>query len=362
MGKRAGENLRRLTDKELKRNLKFVHHDADGKMRILASRWIAGKTLGGHPGEGVRNDDPNDRIPHELRRDLRGQYAIYAWLDAIDVTEGQYVDSWITDPNDRHRHYLKHYAIDFGMSLAAMAVITFDTWRGYDYRIDVGNMMSRIVAIGLADEPGRHRSAPKLLGVSPLFTAKSFDPGNWYPDAQTYTPFLEADRFDNFWGAKIVSHFTREQIHAAVEAGHFSDPRAVNYITDTLVARQRITEAYWFSRVSPLDGFTVSAKPDGAEVCFDDLSVADGLAAPTTTHYVATVYDFDARNLGTPMLAPANAGGRTCLPHFSMSPDRDGYTIVEIVTSRPSFSGRTFVHVARDPNSAAPRVIGIWRS
>jgi hypothetical protein len=45
----------------------------------------------------------------------------------------------------------------------------------------------------------------------------------------------------------------------------------------------------------------------------------------------------------------------------TLSPDRDGYTIVRIDTKRLGRTGATYVHLARDPSSAEPRVIGIWR-
>jgi hypothetical protein len=38
-----------------------------------------------------------------------------------------------------------------------------------------------------------------------------------------------------------------------------------------------------------------------------------------------------------------------------------GYTILRIETERAGFRGTTFVHVARDPATGAPRVIGVWR-
>src|SRR4051812_15791038 len=88
----AANDEQRLDRATLERDLEGVRHEPDGRIRTLVSRWIDGVTLGGHPVEGVRGDDRNDRIPHELRRDLRGQYPIYAWLDAVDVSEGQYVD------------------------------------------------------------------------------------------------------------------------------------------------------------------------------------------------------------------------------------------------------------------------------
>ena len=66
-------------------------------------------------------------------------------------------------------------------------------------------------------------------------------------------------------------------------------------------------------------------------------------------------------------------GGTTALGHLAppgtpgarirLATDdrRDGYTIVRLATARPGFAGDTFVHVARDPGTGAPRVIGVWR-
>ena len=359
---RDGSSLRPLRRAELERDLAAVRHGPDGRIRALASRWIDGTTLGGHPGEGVRDDDPNDRIPHELRRDLRGQYAIYAWLDAVDVTEGQYVDSWVSDPGDPKHHYVKHYAIDFGKSLGAMGAIGRDWWRSHAYRIDFAEILRSLATMGTGPRPWQDREAPPLRGVASLLEADTFDPGAWHPDSPGYAPFLTSDRFDKFWGAKIVARFTRAQIHAAIEAARFSDPRAVDYITDTLVARQRATEAYWFARVNPLDRFAVVTTDSGDQLCFDDLAIGAGLAPAQATQYTINSYDFRARAIGSPAAVAAGRDGHTCARLALARVDADGgYTILRIATARPGFAGTTFVHVAREAGSGAPRVIGLWR-
>lgn len=348
----------KLDREELHRELGTVEHQPDGRMRVLVSRWIDGTTLGGHPAEGVRDDDPNDRIPHELRRDLRGAYAIFAWLDHVDVQESNYVDSWQTDPADRKRHYVVHYLIDFGKSLGAMGLMALDWRRGHVYEHDLRDILRGLVTLGLADEPWRHRdlSPPETVG---LYDAKTFDPGDWHPDFPAYVPFLYADRFDKFWGARIVARFTRAQLEAAVDAGRFTPP-AAKYLVDMLVERQRITAAYWFARVNPLAGFTTT----GGDLCFDDLAIAGAYAEAGTTRYHVDALDWLGRPIATPTELDGGLDGHACVPQIGLAPisDAGGYTIVRVRTTRPDASGETYVHVARDPATGAPRVVGLWRT
>ncbi|MCP5939770.1 hypothetical protein NL351_28060, partial [Klebsiella pneumoniae] len=72
-----------------------------------------------------------------------------------------------------------------------------------------------------------------------------------------YWPYLDKDRFDAFWGAKILIRFTRDQLAAIIAEAHYSDPRSAAYMLDVLIERQRKTAKYWFGKVAPLDRFTV---------------------------------------------------------------------------------------------------------
>jgi hypothetical protein len=352
-----GGKLARLEPIDVAINLKGVAREKDGRIRALASRWLDGKALGGHPVKGVRRDDPNDRIPHELRRDLRGMYAVYAWLDMVDVWPGNFLDTWSADPADPDRHYVKHYSLDFGQSLGTMAVKASDLRLGYVYRADWPQVFASLFTAGLVRWDWEQRPIVRIPGVAMLFSAIGFDPGKWHPDLP-YLPFQAMDRFDGFWGAKIVARFTRDQIHAAVLAGRYTDPRAVDYITDTLVARQRRTAAYWYARVNPLDALAVV---DGA-LCFDDLAIGQGyVPRDADTHYAVVVHDPSGRVVGPTTVIRAQASGHSCVrlpPLIASQPD--GYTILEVVTTRPGFKGTTYVHVARDPHGV-PQVIGIWR-
>src|SRR5262249_15283968 len=140
------------------------------------------------PGEGVRGDDPNDRIPHELRRDLRGAYSFFAWLDQTDAKEDNTLDMWVTDPAIPGRHYVKHYLVDFGKSLGTTAVTEREPRSGLEYMIDFGGILSSFATLGIAERTWERRTAPALRGVG-LFEAQTFDPDSWRPNLPAYLPF-----------------------------------------------------------------------------------------------------------------------------------------------------------------------------
>lgn len=349
-----GATLGPLTAQDVAEQLRGVREESDGRIRVLASRYIDGTPVGGYPSEGTRHDDPNDIIPHELRRDLRGMLPIDAWLDAVDVTEGQFVDAYV---EDHGRHYVKHYAVDFGKSLGAMGTIAHDWWRGYAYRVDFPKMLHALFTLGLSDRWWEFRDGPTTMrGVSSLFDVGSFQPKHWHPDTPGFVAFHDADRFDQFWGTAIVAAFTRPQLEAAIAAGKLSDPRSSTYLVDTLIARQRILAATWFTEVNPLVRFATSV--DNA-VCFDDLAIAMQLAG--TTRYHVTGFDFDGARHAANKTWVASRDGHTCIPHLPVSADHDGYTIYRIDTERSAYAGSTYVHVAREPKTGTLRVVGVWR-
>src|SRR5262249_49762614 len=146
--------------------------------------------------------------------------------------------------------------------------VWYDLRRSYTYRLDWGSFSSSLFTLGIYVQPWESRPKVGILGVGSLFTAVGYDPPEWHCDLP-YLPFSEMDRFDAFWAAKIIARLTREQIHAAVEAGRYTDPRATEYVTDTLYARERKTVSYWYGQVNPIDQFSIA----GGQVCFDDLAI-----------------------------------------------------------------------------------------
>ena len=86
------------------------------------------------------------------------------------------------------------------------------------------------------------------------------------------------------------------------------------------------------------------------------------------TRYSIATTDRRGRAIGSLAVVP-DATGRTCTPPLRLAgsldadtdTDRsaDGYTIVQIRTTRHALDRKTWVHLAR--RDGATRVIGVWR-
>ncbi len=351
---------RRMTAAFVDRALSRVEVGPDGTIRALASQFLPGRPIGGHAREGVREDDPNDRVPHELRRELRGAHPIFAWLDHSDIKQDNTVDSWVTDPEDPAVHYVVHYLVDFGKALGSMPYTTCLRRHGLT-PYDMSMMARSLVTLGLWQRRAARCPSLQVRGVA--LDSDGYDPGAWRPNTLSYFPIYDHDRFDGFWGAKVVARFTAPHILAAAEQARFSDPRAARRLTEVLMKRREATLRYWFARVNPVDRFAVTAGEDGWTLCFDDLALVHHLVPAGGTRYRARAFDHDGRPTGWRRAARAAESGRTCVGGLAPPPSHGGYAIVELATERAGAAlPTTLVHLARAPDSGEPRVIGLRRN
>jgi hypothetical protein len=88
------------------------------------------------------------------------------------------------------------------------------------------------------------------------FEAAWFEPETWKPEYPN-PAFLNATDEDTYWAAKIVMSFTADEIRAIVKTGQLSDPKAENYLAETLIARRDKVGRHWLTRLSSFDNFTV---------------------------------------------------------------------------------------------------------
>ena len=242
-----------------------------GSFRIVASLEVEGANLGPFRYEGTRRDDPNDTVPHQNRRDLRGFFVFSAWLNNTDATAMNSLDTIVEDTGIP---FIRHYLIDFNSTLGSNGLLPKDVLYGHEYLLAEKSDVWKIPSLGLVTDPWEHAHFPNLPAVG-NFESAMFEPDKWksnYPNPA----FLSRLPDDEFWAAKIVAAFTDDDIRAIVETGESRDPRVVDYLTATLARRRdKIVRAY-FSKVFPLDHFRVQ----NGELQFEDLAVKYGLRPP----------------------------------------------------------------------------------
>ena len=345
-------NKSEMTVQDLEDGLAKVAIGEDGKYRGLASKYLSGIPIGPFAREGPREDDPNDVIPHEDRRELRGAYALFSWLNHTDLQEDNTLDMWHEDAATGH-HYVVHYLIDFGKALGVMSHLNKWKWPGYSMRVDFGLAFGSLLSLGLWKRPFEDLELSGLRGVG-ILDVEHYHPGDWEPNS-AYWPLLDKDRFDAFWGSKILIRLSEDHIRAAIEAGKLTDPKSVDALTRILVGRQRKTARYWFRKVAPLDRFAI----ENGALCFDDLTAKYELEDVAGTAYVAEAFDRSGASFGAVNVRGASSG-RACSDAIAA----DSYVIVRIITRRTSGElPATQVHLARDGggDGGALRVIGIRR-
>ena len=238
----------------------------DGRWVALASKFLSGKPLGPAPQHGRRKDDPNDRVNHENRRELRGLYAIAAWINHFDLKQHQTLDMYVEDGG---RRYVEHNLLDFASTLGAGAGVTGPVRRyGYEFGFDLGAITSRTVTLGFREDRWRRLERDHGFSEVGYFEWKEFKPDvfrtlqpNWW--------FANRTPRDNYWGAKIVGAFRDEHIDAIVDAGQYIEPGAAAYVKKALRIRRDTIVRFFFDQTPPLDFF----RPDGAALVFEDLGL-----------------------------------------------------------------------------------------
>lgn len=268
----AGPDERELTIDVFLRYIERYPRDANGRIRTLASKFLPGIPKGPFAWEGTREDDPNDVIPHQNRRELRGYAIIASWLNQVDTKEGNTLDMFRlhegspTGSDERRYGHLVHYMLDNGASLGSGGVHPHRPRHGSENDFDVQAISMRFLTLGAYERPWQDiedTGHPETVG---FYSAEGFRPGEWKSSIPNPT-FNSVTAADGYWAAKIVMSFTDEQLAGAMEATQWSDPAARAYILEGLRDRRNAIGRYWFAEVSPLD----RPRVEGASLVFDDL-------------------------------------------------------------------------------------------
>lgn len=293
---RVGGGRRPMQGSDLEVMLQPYPRWSDGRIRAMASKFVDGRPLGPFDFKGRRSGDPNDRVRHQHRRELRGLRVISSWLNDADRRAANTLLVYTGE------QYVKHYLIDMGSTLGANASGTHRPIHGQAYMIDQRLIPQAWLSLGAFRFPWwDYNSTPKYPSVG-YFRAEVFRPGGWVP---TYPnpAFEKMTLRDAFWGAKIVMDFSDEDLRAIVETAQMTNPAAEAHLLALLKARRDRIGQYWFARINPLDRFRITQPPSGEVAStasgseaasapvlrFDDLAVRDHLQPAEVTSYAYAI-------------------------------------------------------------------------
>ena len=325
----------------------------NGRYRVLVSRFADGAPLGNFRYYGTRPDDPNDIIPHEDRRELRAARVFGAWLNHDDSRGVNSLDMLQTDGG---RRYVKHYMFDFGSIMGSGTIFAQRHRAGNEYILDWAPGWLTLATLGLYTRDWLHIDYPDVPTSVGRFEGRSFDPLAWRPEYPN-TAFDNMRADDAFWAARIVAKFSDADIRAIVSKARYSDPRATDYITATLIERRNKVLKTWLTAVNPLVDFALGS--DGV-LTFTNAAVAAGVATPAAEYQVRWSRFDNSTGSATGAVEATTTGARVASPPQVLA-DAE-FLQVEIASPHPQFSAwKTPVTVHFRRNSADWVLVGVTR-
>jgi hypothetical protein len=256
-----------------------------GRTRMQASKWLPGLALGPFRYVGVRDDDPNDVIAHEDRRELRGSRLLAAWINHWDSREQNSMDLWLASDAAKTRSspgYVRHYILDTSDAFGGGITSRAGTLRlGLAYLVSLPDVMLDFVTLGAIERPW-DRARP-MIGREKfgLFSARDFDPAGWrglYPNPA----MLRMTERDGAWMARIIARFTADDIRAIAGAGRFADAGDTEYLAKVLIERQHEILVRYLTRLSPLVDVHAVATD---QLCAVDLARSSKAVPADQFHY-----------------------------------------------------------------------------
>ena len=155
---------------------------------------------------------------------------------------------------DGDRRYVKHYMFDFGSIMGSGTVFAQRHRAGNEYIVDWAPGWLTLATLGLYTRDWLHIDYPETPSSVGRFEGRSFDPLTWRPEYPN-TAFDNMRPDDAFWAARIVARFSDSDIRAIVSKARYTDPRATDYITSTLIERRDKVLKTWLTGVNPLVDF-----------------------------------------------------------------------------------------------------------
>jgi len=258
---------RGMTEADLDLILSKIARQSDGQYRSLASRLIDGSPLGGITFSGRRKDDPNDIIPHEIRRDVRALKVFGAWTEHNDLRVGNTFDVFVEEDG---RKFVRHYLIDFGSTFGSDSVQVNLPEVGREHGLDFNQAGKILLSGGLYQPPWRSKKHdPVFSPAVGRYSTKNFSPNKWKQNFPLVALGQMTD-LDGFWAMQKVAAFTPEQIRAIVETAEYSKESDTEYLTRQILARQRIIVQHYANELMGIGKFNLKREGDSSYLNFKD--------------------------------------------------------------------------------------------
>jgi hypothetical protein len=301
-----GGGRRHMRQEDIDEQLNRANRNPDGTYRVSLSEALPGKPLEGFMYEGTRPDDPNDIVPHENRRELRGLRVFSAWLNHTDAKAINSLDVLITENNRAH---VRHYLIDFNAALGSAGIGLRERRDGYEYLAEFGPTGKALPAFGFDIRPWMTIRYPTLRGIG-RFESKRFVPDEWRPRVPN-PAYVRSRPDDTFWAALKLMALSDDLIRAAVKAGQYTDPRAEQFLGDALIERRDKIGRAWLTAVNPI---VDPALTDAGTLTFQNPAVEFAFA-PEPSGYHVTWFRFDnVTGQSTPAGESSATGTRVTAP------------------------------------------------
>jgi len=282
-----GETSRTMRQSDILWLLGRADRDPDGTYRVILSKAAPGRPVGRIQFQGTRADDPNDIVPHEHRRELRGYFVFAAWLNHVDAKGINSLSTLITENG---RSFIRHYLLDFGSALGSAAVGPREGWEGYEALVEEKSEVGRrVLSFGARIPVWRTQAYFESPAVGRLPRDHSkWDPEKWWPHI-TNSAFRHMRPDDTFWAATKLAAITDDMIRAAVAEGQFGDPTSEEFLVKAISERRlRILQTF-LPKVNPIVDPSLDAQ---GHLAFRNLA-ADLGVADRAPGYRALWYTFD---------------------------------------------------------------------
>ena len=306
----------------------------DGRLRAASSAFLPGRPLGPWRYEGTRDDDPNDVIPHQERRELRGGYVLASWINHFDTREQNTLAMWIA--GDDGRGHVRHNYIDFGDSFGSQW-----SWDGISRRLghasyfDLRYLLIDFVTFGAIPRPWNEARLGPTGEVLGYFDVFRFEPDGWRPGYPN-PAFLRASERDNAWMARIIANITPEQVEAIVDEAAVNADVTRAELKRILVGRRERILKRWLRGLSPLTWPRLETRGEDARLCMRDLAIATEIWDWSDRPYWARAW----RHVGGSALEEVEVGALARRPpaHVCVglpsaeeaTPDEPAYWIVDL--------------------------------